>query len=260
MNPTSPVQSFTITQATSQIFRDLYVYNTMLILVEAGSKCVRLEEDNELDIGVGELLIFPSSTFITIENRITSGSDYRALCVSYPDEMIEAAFGPPQSKPSGNAAITIGKCPLPLANAISTLETVSESEAIPTDILQHRLMEPLIWLKSMGVELSAPDEKSLDCRLRDLIASEPSRKWRSQEVAATLGCSEATLRRRLSECSTTFSEILTSVRLEHGLTLLQTTSTPISQIALDCGYSTPSHFSDAFKGRFNIQPKLIRNS
>jgi transcriptional regulator GlxA family with amidase domain len=46
--------------------------------------------------------------------------------------------------------------------------------------------------------------------------------------------------------------------LEYGLSLLQTTDMQISQIALECGFKTPSHFSDSFRKRFNIAPKMIR--
>ena len=75
---------------------------------------------------------------------------------------------------------------------------------------------------------------------------------------AHFAMSEATMRRWLSKSGQGFAKTLLNTRLEHGLSLLQTTDDRISEIALDCGFKTPSHFSDAFRKRFGIKPKDIR--
>lgn len=122
------------------------------------------------------------------------------------------------------------------------------------------MREPLVWLKSMGLHIATPREKTIDCQIRDIISADPSLKWRAADIASSLGMSEPTLRRRLQEQDATFSSLLMSVRLEHGLTMLQTTTVSISQIAMECGFATPSHFSDSFKARFGLSPKGIRKS
>jgi transcriptional regulator GlxA family with amidase domain len=68
------------------------------------------------------------------------------------------------------------------------------------------------------------------------------------------------LRRLLVKSGQGFAKTLLNTRLEHGLSMLQTTNVPVSQIALDCGFKTPSHFSDAFRKRFEIRPKEIRTA
>ena len=80
----------------------------------------------------------------------------------------------------------------------------------------------------------------------------------ANEVAEHFAMSEATMRRWLSKTGQGFAKILLHTRLERGLSLLQTTDDQISEIALDCGFKTPSHFSDAFRKRFGIKPKDIR--
>lgn len=257
--PTEPsVKTFKIVQATTHRFRDLYIYNTMLVLVEAGAKSVRPAPTSQFDVLPGELLIFPSGKLITIENRIISGSDYRAWCVSYPDELVESVFGLKDPKAEHTAAINVGHCPERLAAQLRGLEDIQAEKGTPAEIIEHRLREPLVWLKSMGLNLATPKEKTIDCQIRDIISADPSHKWRSADIASSLGMSEPTLRRRLQEQNTTFSTVLMNVRLEHGLTMLQTTTVPISQIAMECGFATPSHFSDSFKARFELSPKGIR--
>ncbi len=252
------VKTFLISQATTHKFRDLYIFNTMLVLIQTGSKSVKTSDRSTIDAHPGELLVFPSGTSITIENRIISGSDYSAWCVSYPDALIRMVFDSVNTGIRDSSAIHLEKCPKKLVTLLKNIGEVQTSKSTPKEIILHRICEPLIWLKSLGIFLSTPTEKSLEYRLRDLITSEPGHRWRANDVAAEFGYSEATLRRRLQQLNTTFSAILMNVRLEYGLSLLQTTQMPISQIALESGFSTPSHFSEAFRTRFDIPPKYIR--
>ena len=129
---------------------------------------------------------------------------------------------------------------------------------VPDPIRQHRLLEPLIWLKYHGIQLSPREEEEPLTKVRRLIQTDLSHPWRSPEIAAHFSISESTMRRWLSKSGQGFSKTLHNTRLEHGLALLQTTNTPISAIALDCGFNTPSHFSDSFKKRFGIKPSEIR--
>lgn len=85
-----------------------------------------------------------------------------------------------------------------------------------------------------------------------------SHPWRSPEIAAYFSISESTMRRWLSKSGQGFAKIFHNTRLEHGLTLLQTTNIPISAITLNYSFNTPSHFSDSFKKRFGIKPSEIR--
>lgn len=254
------VRAFTITQATTKIFRDLYVNQTMIVLVQAGSKQVRQSNQSSFEVFPGQLLIFPSGSFITIENRIISGGDYVAFCLSYPDSYLKDVFSSSFDDVRSRSAVYLNHCPPGLATSLKQVAHIAEDNAIPDQVRHHRLLEPLVWLHTLNIVLRPPLEKSLECRLRDVIAADPARRWRSPEMAAHLGYSEATLRRRLQAAGTTFSHILKHVRLEHGLALLQTTHLPISQIALDCGFATPSHFSDSFRARFQIPPKSIRQA
>lgn len=254
------VQAFRITQSTTQTFRDLYMHKTLLVLIRAGSKQLHPDTERSLVAHPGQLLVFPSGTFITLENRALSGSDYQADCICYSDDMLAEIFLKKRTPIKIPSAIHVKHCPTGLASIVKGLRQVVSDSELPDEIKYHHLLEPLVWLKSMGVELFVATTKPLDCELRNFIASDVSKKWRSSEVANELGFSEATLRRKLKDLKTSFSAIVMDVRLEHGLTKLQSTQQPISQIALDCGFSTPSHFSDAFKSRFNIPPKMLRAS
>lgn len=97
-------------------------------------------------------------------------------------------------------------------------------------------------------------------QVRSLIETDLSHSWKAEEVTKHFAMSEATMRRWLSKSGQGFAQILLNTRLEHGLSLLQTTGAQVSEIAFECGFKTPSHFSDAFRKRFRIKPKDIRSA
>ena len=48
-------------------------------------------------------------------------------------------------------------------------------------------------------------------------------------------------------------------RFAHVKLLLETTNRPVSTIALETGYCTPAHLTNAFKTAFGLSPKEWRN-
>lgn len=249
-----------ICQANTHVFRDLYIYNTLFVFVMSGSKNIDPGLSEKFSANANELLIFPSGSFISIENRVISREAYQALCISYPDHLVDKVFDESTRNPENRDAILVQDCPNGLIASMKSLLGESKSTLYPYSILEHRALEPLLWIKSLGIHLTTPYEKKVDQIIRELVKNNLCHKWRIDDIAIKLGYSQATLKRRLSGLNTTFSEIVTNVRLENALTLLQTSDLPISLVALQSGFSTPSHFSDAFRKRFDIQPKHIRNS
>lgn len=256
----SEVVSFPICQATTHRFRNVYIRNTVLLYVRRGSKRVDIEQGESVLAKSDDLLIFPSSTFLSIENRVISGSDYQAWGVAYPDDFVQEVFSQPRSAHDDASPIHVQECPAELASLLTDGGVSGGTTSIPEALQRHRLLEPLVWLKTLGVTLSIPLERPLHCQLRDILNEDTAKKWKAKDVSSQLGYSEATFRRKLSGHNTTFSDILMSVRLERALTLLQSTEFPISYVAAECGFSSNSHLTSAFKNRFDISPSKIRKS
>jgi len=53
---------------------------------------------------------------------------------------------------------------------------------------------------------------------------------------------------------------LQQVRLQRAATLLRSSSRAITDIALDCGFTSPSRFSDAFRRRYGCIPSVYRRT
>lgn len=66
------------------------------------------------------------------------------------------------------------------------------------------------------------------------------------------------LQRRLAEDGLTYSQLLTRIRYEKAVYLLQNSSLKIIEIAYELGYEDPAHFTRAFKRWTGISPKSFR--
>lgn len=257
--PDAEVSIFPVSQATTATFTNLYLRLTFLFFIHSGSKRVICPINGEMIGEAGDVMIFPSGLVETMQNRPILNSSYRADGVCFSHEMVETVFtDQPVRGPAPGIQIMRGGT----GEAQSILQLIKETitrDDLLSSIKRHRLMEPLIWLRDNGIQRPVGHKETPWTKVRDLIETDVSRPWRTDDVANHFAMSEATFRRWLTKSGASFSQILSSTRLERGLTMLQTTDVAISRIALDCGFKTPSHFSDAFKKRFGIAPKLIRS-
>ncbi|MEM9805631.1 MAG: AraC family transcriptional regulator [Cyanobacteria bacterium P01_D01_bin.56] len=256
-DPASEVAVISISQATTATFTDLYFQHTFLFFIQVGSKRVLCPINGELIGYADEVIIFPPGSIVTLENRPVLNADYRAVGVCFPHHMVEAVFSNENSH-AGSPGIQILQAADQSPQILNAIQTTLSDTQLPDPIKQHRLLEPLIWLKYNGIYLSPYADENPLSEVRRLIETDLSYPWRSNDVAEHFAISEATMRRWLAKSGQGFSKILHNTRLEHGLSLLQATDISISDIALDCGFKSPSHFSDSFKKRFGIKPSQIR--
>lgn len=254
----SRVSIFTISQATTATFVDLYFRLTFLFFIKRGSKQVETASQGKILGEEGDLMIFPPASMVTMVNRPVLGEDYRALGVCFTHDLINAVYADLPIPPEANGVQVVRAATNQLADILALIQATVNDTKLPEAIRQHRLLESLIWLREQGVYLPTQVEEQPISRVRSLIETDLSHPWRADEVAEHFAMSEATMRRWLSKTGQGFAKTLLYTRLEHGLSLLQTTDTQVSQIALACGFKTPSHFSDAFRKRFGIKPKDIR--
>ncbi len=254
------VSIYPITQATTATFTELYFRLTFLFFIQRGSKYVLHPTQGEMLGEEGDLMIFPPGAMVTMENRPVMNETYRALGVCFSHDLVDGVFSDvPKTQAERGVQIVRASEHNPsdiLSLITDTLNNASLSEMIK----KHRLLEPLLWLRAQGFNLPTQVEDDPISQVRRLIETDLSHPWMAGDVADHFAMSEATMRRWLSKTGQGFAKILLHTRLERGLSLLQTTDSQISAIAMDCGFKTPSHFSDAFQNRFGIRPKDIRSA
>ena len=82
-----------------------------------------------------------------------------------------------------------------------------------------------------------------------------------EALAKSLGCSQRVLELRVKKTlSITPQKLYRRLRLGQVRKLLQETDLRIAEIALRCGYESPSAMSRAFHTEYNMPPKAIRES
>lgn len=100
---------------------------------------------------------------------------------------------------------------------------------------------------------------SISETIRRAIEENPAHSGRD-EVAAMLGMSVSTVKRRLDAEGTTFRELREAVLRERAIVRLLDPSLPVSQIAIDLGYSDLANFSHAFKRWTGQSPVAFRRA
>lgn len=81
-----------------------------------------------------------------------------------------------------------------------------------------------------------------------------------EDMAQKLYLSKGYLSRFFIQCfGVTFSQYLKEIRLKHAMSELQYTDKPVTQIALDNGFSGSSFFNRTFREKFKMNPTEVRN-
>ncbi len=95
-------------------------------------------------------------------------------------------------------------------------------------------------------------------RVRALLARREGGFRSVRETAALAGMSERTLKRRLAECGTTFSELLEDERRERALLLLRSPKLSVEDVAERLGYTDVANFTRAFRRWTGTSPTSYR--
>ena len=112
-----------------------------------------------------------------------------------------------------------------------------------------------------NLEMSNADE---DAKLSDVIKSIIRRNLQSGEIqlkdiARSLGTSQRTLQRRLSDEGITLQALKEEVRRDLAKRLLQSNNLKTTEIADQLGYSDPATFFKSFKGWYGTTPAQYRD-
>ncbi|HDL7647896.1 TPA: helix-turn-helix transcriptional regulator [Yersinia enterocolitica] len=92
-------------------------------------------------------------------------------------------------------------------------------------------------------------------KVRSIIESNISRKWRLNMIADEFNVSEISVRKRLESEGSSFNNLLIEVRMNKAMQLLLENEQQIHQISRDVGICSPSYFIKSFKNHFGITPK-----
>ncbi|SHG83986.1 helix-turn-helix transcriptional regulator [Marivita hallyeonensis] len=252
-----PVRYVEFRQCCSAEFQQLHISKTCLLRIRSGRKTVQSVAGAETTVPRGEFVYLRQGETLRIGNIIGETGQYLSEGLIIDDAVIERFLrvhpNPPHARELRKGEMACG-----FRDAFSHVVASLRSPALPDRITTHRMQELLLWLQFHGVAHRIHSSDALKHRLRKLLEGDVAHPWKAPDVARALAMSEATLRRALSREGTSFSRVLRDVRVTFALSRIQTTQQPLAQIALECGFSSQSRLSEAFKTRFGITPGRLR--
>jgi len=210
-----------------------------------------LEGSKEI-LSMGRHRRFPAGTVIVLpagwSGDVVNDPDpqsgvYRAIFITFPDELARRAA---KAFPPAHVAsqIDLPLDPL-LATAVQHAGEGIAAGGLPVALIEHRLLEVLMVLGMRGALPGSPETTAE--AVRALVRWQPDRPWTADLIAAELGTSNATLRRRLSQEGTSLREVLASERVALATTLLAEDGLSLREAALATGYRSPRRFADRLR-------------
>jgi AraC-like DNA-binding protein len=246
-----------------ETIRDLTIDEPALIVVLDGVKEVHIAGDL-FEFHPGEPFVLPAGRSFDIVNRPdeTSGR-YRAVFITLPRDLVRRVT---QAHPR-RAKVTAAPAREPHDPGIDltaqTVDTIAHAatalsrSGLDANLAEHRVMEILLLVGHVPAIARSDAAVTVSERARHHIALAPMEPWRSQDIARLLGCSAATLRRRLAEEGTSLRVILTAERMRRARAMIEDGERNIAAIAAACGYSSRSHFAASFRSAHGASPHSL---
>lgn len=214
------------------------LFSAAICHITQGSKVI-IQDDSRLVAGPGELIIIPVNTPLEIIAR------FKTMYV--------------QDYPPANMT---SLC-TPMSRSLTFMwENVLDAvrQGLPAGLQEHQAMGLLLALLHDGAAgpLLIERRYTLTEQVRQLIMLSPAKLWTAQEIARRLAMGTSTLRRRLQRESQSYRQIIEEVRMSCALSQLQSTTLPIGEIALRCGYLSGSRFTARFRQHYGCLPSQVR--
>lgn len=137
-------------------------------------------------------------------------------------------------------------CPVEYASSELTLLLPASVASMPIPTADRQIAKELRELIEDNMARSQL-QNGLSNRVAAIIARAPARPPSIDEIAAQMGMSGRTLRRRLEDDGANFHDIINDVRFRCAADMLLNTACSVESIAMQVGFSDASNFRRAFK-------------
>lgn len=243
------------------MMRHITIDEPTIILVRHGRKIIRWAQE-EITLEAGDAVVIGEGhSFDIINTPSPLTGTYEASWLSFCADFVQNYCFMHAPRMSMNEANKMAEPGNSFRQAFyHTAEAITDTENIPESIVARRMEEMLSWLDEYRIFFALKQHTGLAIKIRKLVAADISQDWNTAQVAAAFGMSATTLRRHLHAENTSFTHLVTDIRMCRALTLLQVTDLSVTRISLEVGYENPSKFAARFRTRFGFSPSLVRVS
>jgi AraC-like DNA-binding protein len=210
-----------------------------IVAIVEGSKDV-VTMGRQMRFAAGAVLVLPGGWRGDVVNDPDPQSGvYRAIFIDFPDELVaRAARAFPPQRPAEELDLPLDAV---LSSAIHHAGEGIVAGNLPNALIEHRVMEVLMVLGMRGALPVKP--RTTGEAVRALVRWQPDRAWTAGTIAAELGTSNATLRRRLADEATSLRALLADVRVGLAAAMLAEDGLSLREAALATGYRSPRRFA-----------------
>ncbi|ECG8591769.1 AraC family transcriptional regulator [Salmonella enterica subsp. salamae] len=144
-----------------------------------------------------------------------------------------------------------------ISRVFNLLHTSNRTQKLSKDKKEHLLrflLSEFIYepeALSLFRELS---QNSVAENVYNILMSDISRKWTLKDISDTVYMSCSTLKRKLKQENTSFSEVYLNARMNKAAKLLRNSEYNVTRVAYMCGYDSASYFTCVFKKHFKTTP------
>lgn len=215
---------------------------SIVVIVEGSKQVVSM--GRQMRFAAGTILVLPAGWRGDVVNDPDPQTGaYRAIFIDFPDALVRLAEG---AFPPSRQQLRLD---LPLdamaADAIRHAGDGITAGNLPTALIEHRVLEILLVLGQRGA-LPARSDSTADA-VRALVRWQPDRAWTADMIAAEIGTSNATLRRRLAIEGTSLRATLAAERVALAEAMLRRDGVSMREAALAAGYRSPRRFADRLR-------------
>jgi AraC-like DNA-binding protein len=251
-----------------ECLREIKLEQPIIVVVLSGTKIIYVD-DQEYVFQPGELFFVPSAIALDVINQPDiSPNYYTALVLELSKTLFqkvrlvypELVNDIEQQQAKLQFAISLSP---PLAQSLIYLVQSTFNSAINnSDFNEHHVMEIILLLlnsdlRSLVIQEIYPE---LLTQVTNLLRRDLAQPWTAEQLAQKLNLSVSTLKRQLKIHNLTFRQILTRERMSKAMLLLKQEKYAISEVAIACGYQSPSRFTARFKQHYGLKPSEIANT
>lgn len=260
----TPLATFSdISVTVSHTLKTVRVRSPGVVWVRAGHKGIITPQraDGQLMVQAGGLCLLGAGHQWDVSNHVGPSGRYAASVWGVPEAVLDAFathYPALAGQPPLNGFATT-RAPDDWAQTWERAQRAA-SQGPTSASAVHRGVEMLLTLAEQRLVFPSRVQLSWTDRVTNLIAQRPHADWSVDTLASHFLLSGSTLRQRLQDEDSNVTACLRDVRLELGLSLLQSTDIPVGQIAQRCGYESHSRFTAAFRTRFGLSPSSVRSA
>ena len=260
----TPLATFSdISVTVTHTLKTVRVRSPGVVWVRAGHKGIITPQraDGQLMVQAGGLCLLGAGHQWDVSNHVGPSGRYAASVWGVPEAVLDAFathYPALAGQPPLNGFATT-RAPEDWAQTWERAQRAATQGPTSASAV-HRGVEMLLTLAEQRLVFPSRVQLSWTDRVTNLIAQRPHADWSVDTLASHFLLSGCTLRQRLQDEDSNVTACLRDVRLELGLSLLQSTDIPVGQIAQRCGYESHSRFTAAFRTRFGLSPSSVRSA